>query len=304
MKKTLKSGEWCSKLTISEQEIIDMLVVEKLTIKQIASRRKTSIQAVYQIVQNLKEKGAFTTGHKKVENFGGSIQLPLKNGIRLHAEQWLIKILWKPDSFQKFINTKIHKDNNEIRIHDDSIEVYSVHSFFGSDTWAATAKSIDYWNFFFAKLEQELRVIFLKSGSTNIKRVKAEYAHIRNGLAIQAEAEGAKIQIRAREDGKVWFVIDNSFNLHEAETKHPQTAHKDMRDVVEPFFNDLRDNESVPLSQISVFIAQSSKQLNEVTHALTALAHSEQALVTTMKAMLPKPQEKEIVPKERPDYFG
>ena len=50
------------------------------------------------------------------------------------------------------------------------------------------------------------------------------------------------MRVYTTEDHKLWFTIDNSLNLHEAETQHPKTAKHDMQEVVRPFFNDMRDH--------------------------------------------------------------
>lgn len=230
-----------SKLTKAEKEILNLLTDEFLTTKKIAIRRKTSVRAVQKIIKKLKEKGAYNIGSQKVRFIEGTSE---PNGIRLHAEQWLIKIIEKNNNYKEKIGKSILIDNNTIRIHRDCISIYSNTYFYGNDVWSATAKSINYWNSLITKLEWELKIILIKPRKQNIERVRAEYAQIRNGLAIKCEKEAEKIKIRTREDGKIWFEIDNSFNLREAETKHPETAERDMQGVVEPFFNDLRDKES------------------------------------------------------------
>src|SRR3990167_2479730 len=76
---------------------------------------------------------------------------------------------------------------------------------------------------------------------------------IHNGLAVKMEGEGEKIRIRSNELGKVWFEIDNSWNLHEAETKG-KTAQRDMQGVIEPYFNDMRDKDNFLPSDVKKMI--------------------------------------------------
>ena len=231
-----------SELTKSEKEVLLLLTDEFLTVQQIAIRRKTSIRAVQKTIKSLKEKGALNIGSQKVRFSDGSGEPP-RNGMRLHAEQWLIKILNKDERYNDLVGKSIRIDDNTVRLHRDVIVIYSNKHFYGSDTWATTAKSIDYWNSFFTKLEWKFKIILVKRDAENIDRVRAEYAQIKNGLAVKCEREAEKIRIRTREDGKVWFEIDNSFNYKEAETKHRKTAERDMQTIIEPYFNDMRDNE-------------------------------------------------------------
>ena len=79
------------KLTPTEEEVLNMLTGEFLTVKQIALRRKCSRQAVHKILKKLKGKGAYNIGLQKVDKANGTIQP--SNQIRLHAQQFIIKIL-------------------------------------------------------------------------------------------------------------------------------------------------------------------------------------------------------------------
>jgi len=67
---------------------------------------------------------------------------------------------------------------------------------------------------------------------------RQHYALVKNALAKQYDAEGKKLAVYA--DRGLWFLIDNSFNLHEAETVHPETADADSK-IVQDFFNSLKE---------------------------------------------------------------
>lgn len=289
-----------SKITNAEREVLDLLTNELLTIKKIAIRRQTSIRNIQKIARKLREKGFLKKGSHEVRLLNGYNE-PSGEGIRINGEQWNIKILDQSEKYKSKVGLSIIEDGNTIRCHREVIDIYSTKSFFGSDTWAATAKSIDYWNTFFVRLENELKVILVKPRVQNIERVKAEYAHIRNGLAIKCEREGDKIKIRTREDGKVWFLIDNSFNLKEAEAVHPQTAEKDMGSIVEPFFNDLRDNRPILPSEAWKLNAETMKMIHE-------LAYNQKFVMEIMKSQMHHPiEEQKPIPKEQKsmtDYIG
>ncbi len=241
-KKGLNKQEGSLPLSDIQKEILYYLTKEFLTPKQIAIRRKTSKNAVYKVINYIKEKGYLKKGLNRVENIEGTFK-PIEKGIRLHGQEFNIKILWKADKYKKLYKESNLRfiDGNDIRLYRNSIEVYSGASFFAKTAQEATSKSFIYWNRVFSKIENDLQIIILKNRASNINLVKNEYAHIENGLAKKCNIEAERIRIRTNEDNKVWFEIDNSFNLNEAETKHKETAKLDMQEVVEPFFNDLRD---------------------------------------------------------------
>lgn len=235
----------CSKqLTIAEKEVLDMLSEEYLTPKKIAIRRKSTTQAVYRIRRNLRKKGVINLINKRVAK-----TLPTSNHFatlkkRLHAQEFNIRILYKDKRYQETRKKSnvINIDGNTIRLYKNTIELYSGQSFYADTVDKVTAKSFKYWNRLFARMEHDLKVLLVKSRSQNIRLVNHHYSEINNELARDIDVKVEKIRVYAEDDGKLWFLIDNSFNLHEAETVHPDTAQLDMRDTIVPFFNGLRSN--------------------------------------------------------------
>ncbi|MBM3191435.1 MAG: hypothetical protein FJZ63_02110 [Chlamydiae bacterium] len=78
-------------------------------------------------------------------------------------------------------------------------------------------------------------------GRYRFKVSRQHYALIKNALAKQYDKEGNKLYV-ASEQGSFWFIIDNSFNLHEAETIHPKTAVQDNKKI-QDFFNGVKQLE-------------------------------------------------------------
>lgn len=70
---------------------------------------------------------------------------------------------------------------------------------------------------------------------------KQHYALVKNALAKQYNRDGKKLEVYSGEG--LWFVIDNSHNLNEAETVHPKTAVDDNKKV-QDFFNGLKATEN------------------------------------------------------------
>jgi len=287
----------CSKdLTPTEQEVLYLLTDEFLTPKQIQQRRQISHQAVYKIIGNLRKKGAFNSGMVKVAKLQRTMQ-PCNQKIRLHGQEFNIKILHMDQRYQQALERSnlLVSDGNTIRLYKDSIEVYSGHDFTSDDVQKATAKSFVYWNRFFARLEHDLKVILIKPNSQNIKLVNQHYAETNNEFSKECERKGDHVRIYTKEDGKLWFVIDNSFNLHEAESLHPKTAKQDMEGV-KSFFNDLRAR-PVTLSQIKELLHQSAEINKETASGLNVVAD-------LVRAQLPQQQKGEEQPKGVASYIG
>lgn len=280
----------------AQKEVLHLLTEEFLTVKQIAIRRKTSNKAVYKIIKKLQKKGFLKGGLNR--GLKKPIHPSKKNLIRLHGQEFNIKLLYKFSRYEelrKRSNTII-VGGNTIRLYSHSLEIYGNNAiFYGITEKEAYSKSMAYWFKFFNRLENELKIIIVKDRSRNIKEVNAHYSEIDNELAKECDKTKEKIDVKATKDGKTWFKIDNSFNLHELETLHPETGKEDMGEVVRPFFNDLRDNRPLKVSQIVALIA-------EITDLHKETASGLKGVVDLMK---PK---KEIKPKikleKRPSYIG
>lgn len=284
-----KSGVVNSPLTPTEQVILSLISNEYLTPKQIARRQNISLSRVYRIIKNIKKKGHLNSVQKGVQKNEPGFQ-PLKhNLIRLHGQEFNIKLLFKDKKYTNSVGKLITLDGNTIRCYRDSIEVYSGHSFYADDVQKATVKSLEYFTKLFYRLENDLNIIIMKPRSQNIILVNQHYAEINNELAEESEQKGYKIRIYSNENGKLWFVIDNSFNLHEAETQGI-TAKEDMQEIVRPFFNDLRDNKPPLPSEVYSILSETVRQNKETAIGLNLL-------VKVMSSKIPDQP-------ERPDYFG
>jgi len=293
-KKVESQGSVVTKLTQTQEQVLFLLTQEYLTPKRVSIRRQTSVSAVYKTIEKLKEKGILNKHLEKVEKkrttFGVKLHL-----IRLHAEEYNIKILYKDQRYKKLLekNTTMTIDGNTIRLYGNSMEVYSGQSFYGDTSQKAESIAIKYWNRFFSKLEGKLKLIIIKEGYFNISRVNAHYAETNNELAEECNRKADKIRIYAKEDGKLWFTIDNSFNLNEAETMHPKTAKRDMEDVIRPFFNDVREN-PVLISDILKLIKEQAFQNKETASGLNAI----------VRLMKPEEVKRDKAQKKIPEYIG
>lgn len=284
-------------VSANQQETLELLK-NGLTNKQIAQRRHISERAVRKTIKKLKDNGLFSTGNEGGGSYSFNL-LPQKNEnlIRLHNEQFKIKAKGLE------AGKRIEIDGNKIHIWKNSIDVYSNQSFFGASVDEAEKKSIAYWDRLFSIIENDFNIIIRKDRKHNIRRVRAHYAETNNEIARKANKEGDKISLKAAEDGKEWLKADNSLHLHEIETVHPTTAKEDMKEVIRPFFDELRANPyflqdiRAALIDVKDSIIFVSKQHAETAVALNAISQA-------FKAILPEKPEEPRLSKEKPDYFG
>lgn len=225
------------KLSPEQQQIAKMLITENELPKNIATRRQTTLSAVYKTITKLRKKGIIKRGVMrglKNSGMGNKIQPPtkqLQQGIRLHAQKFTAKLLYQSPAYGQLRQNKniFFIDGNTITLHRNSLRIFSRKGldFWGADCIRATALSMDYWNKIFQRLEDKLRVIIIKGENTRIKQFDAHYSEVNNEIAEGYVKKKVKIKLFAREDGKLWFEIDNSWNFKEAEFKHPETAEDD-----------------------------------------------------------------------------
>lgn len=289
------------KLSPIQRQILRLTVVDGLTVKQIANRRGTTEAAVYKIIRKLKKKGYA----KYISQWGLTktdppltIQPPtnkLQHGIRLHGQEFNCKILWKSPAYDKLLRSKnlIYFDNNTVRLYRDSVEVYSAEhrEWLAEDEQRATALSMRYWSSFFGQLEQRLHVILIKGMNTRIRQVNAHYAEINNELAKDANDRKVRISIFGTDDAKLWFKIDNSWQLNEAETLHSDRSKQDMQQI-KRFFNDVRDNNPPTVTELTkiihdVAVNQQMYAENIVAHiaAIQQLGHGVEKLTKLLETM-------------------
>lgn len=257
-------------LTRVEREVLKLLTKDFLTPKQISYSRKCSHQAVYKTIKKLRKKGLLGTGLQEVAKTQGTMQ-PFSK-IRLHGQEFNIRILWKDQNYQRILKRSniIFLDNNTVRLYKNSLEVYSGHSFFAEEEQKATSISLDYWKRFFVRLEAELKIILVKPRSANIKLVKQEYARTDSELSESSIERGERIRVYAEEDGKLCFITDDSFGFKEDETLHPETAKFD-RKAVDKQVNDWRLHDPPTNSELAVHVDNVTK--NQLVHSENIKTH-------------------------------
>ena len=119
-----------------------------------------------------------------------------------------------------------------------SIIIYDKASYFADAALQAKSTAIATHISIIKHIERLLHTSFQIGTDYKFKVSRQHYALIYNALAKQYNESGEKLEVRT--DKGVWFIIDNSFNMNEAETVHPTSAMTDNRKV-QDFFNGLKD---------------------------------------------------------------
>jgi len=149
---------------------------------------------------------------------------------------------------------------------------------------SAEAKSMAIYGFlaYVKTLETHLKANFSFGGQYKFKVTRQHYALVKNALAKQYNAEGKKLEVYSA--GDLWFIIDNSFNLHEAETVHPATADTDNLKV-QKFFNGIKKYEGFTPEMLVNGIGQNAQNLNNYAKHLEAHVESVRELGSSVKEL-------------------
>lgn len=171
--------------------------------------------------------------------FQFKLQIPknLRNWNR--REEFFKKLGIKFKKLQVPANSQaIEFKGRKIHLTDKSIIIYERESFIQETAAESQSQAIDNFLRIIKSLERELKANFGEFGKYRFKVSRQHYSLIKNALAKQYDKEGKKLEVY--NDTGLWFLIDNSFNLHEAETLHPKTAVSD-NEKVQTLFNGIKE---------------------------------------------------------------
>jgi hypothetical protein len=160
-------------------------------------------------------------------------------------------------------------EGRKVWLTDPSVVIYDRSSYFAATS--KDSKQLALYKLFalVRQLERSLHADFTERAGRQyrFKVSRQHYALVKNALAEQYDAEGQKLQVRTT--AGLWFLIDNSFNFHEAETVHAETADTDNRKV-QDFFNSLKE---YPLTTDFILQAMNGIQQNQVLFAENIHSH-------------------------------
>lgn len=154
------------------------------------------------------------------------------------------KIKYKPIG-SNWQGERILINNYKVWLTPISIVVYfpNFKSFMGKTAKDTKNYAIYEFKRVISQTETLLGVSFRINNNYKFKVSRQHYALIKNSLARQYDKEGNKLYCYTAEG--LWFIIDNSYNLHEAETVHGSTALTD-NEKVQNWFNGLKETPITP----------------------------------------------------------
>jgi len=155
----------------------------------------------------------------------------------------------------------------------------------------AKSKAIYCFLAFVKSLESHLKANLSYGGQYKFKVTRQHYALVKNALAKQYDSEGKKLEVYSA--GELWFIIDNSFNLHEAETVNPQTADTDNLKV-QAFFNGIKRYEGFTPEFVVNSIGQNTANLDYYAKNLQAHVDSIKKLGTAVEELVKIVKKKDL----------
>jgi|TARA_Y100000310_G_scaffold3308_1_gene4227 hypothetical protein len=252
LKKGLRPSQICKDLDISKQKLNYYIS----SLKHSGFIEKIGY-GIWKIIKDLEVKEVKKTTRVAPKQ----LELLTSDRVRGHAFQFVLKLPKNLRNWNKreqiFNKTNFSYDplilgglnrgqkivfkGRKIWLTDKSIIIYEKASYISNTAQEAKDYAISDLLNLVKTLERKLQANFTYEGKYKFKVSRQHYALIKNALAKQYDREGKKLEIY--NSSGLWFLIDNSFNLHEAETLNPKTAVKD-NEKVQNFFNGLKDQEN------------------------------------------------------------
>lgn len=236
-----KSGGSNHPATPAEERLLALL--EKgVTLKKAAKELRISLSRVYTLRDRLVKKGGLKMGLKNVTS--PEIQPPRADArYRVHGVLVTVPVRHKTEGYLRRMrqsNVRYY-DGHRVTLGPRFVKVRGSESlmFWGISPEDSQAQAEEWVERFLSMLEGRLDTVLLKPGSGF--EFFYHHAEVKNGIAEEARVRKERIVVRG-ENGKVWLITDNSFNLDEMETVESRAAGEDMERVVAPVMNDYREH--------------------------------------------------------------
>jgi len=199
---------------------------------KISDEMNISKQKLNYYIHKLKDQGIIKKIGYGVWEVKKSTKDTIEKEVRGHAFIWKIKlpkirnwekrleILEKLKIDYKLIGLKktprIILKNKKIWLGNKNIVIYDINSFIGKTSLEARKLAVYRLISILEELENKLSISLKINGTYEFKVSREHYALMKNNLAIQCNKDNEKIYVYDK--GGLWFCVDNSFNLDEAET--------------------------------------------------------------------------------------
>ena len=177
---------------------------------------------------------------------------------------------------------KINLKGRKVWLTNKSIIIYEKSSYFAQTANQTKSYAINSFISLIRSLERTLHADLSFGGKYKFKVSRQHYSLIKNALAKQYNASGERLQVY--NDKGLWFLIDNSYNLDEAETVHPKTAVKD-NEKVQNFFNGVKGQENYTPAFVVTSIAQNSQNLGSLMKEQVVYAENIKSHIKAIKQL-------------------
>lgn len=210
------------------------------------------------------------TSSKVAEIRGHAFMWKVKGNLKIN---W-IKLLQEMKVDYKLINSgktpSIIIQDKKIWLGKESIIIYEPESFMGINAIETRKSAVIRLVEILEALEKRLD-IDLKPYTFQVRR--QHYSIIKNSLAIQCNRIGQKMEVSNSKG--MWFIIDNSYNLNEAETIHPESALTDNLGVQKYFNSHKETGFKVTPEFILNRVDELQKQIEQVTQSNLIMAEND-----------------------------
>lgn len=135
---------------------------------------------------------------------------------------------------------RIYINDKKVHLYDRSIIIYDKASYISNQAKKTKSYAINDFLKTIHKLETFFKVTFKQNKGYKFKVCREHYALIKNALARQYSQDNKRLYVFCSKG--LWFIIDNSYNLHEAETVLLNEAVPD-NEGIQNYFNEHKETD-------------------------------------------------------------
>jgi DNA-binding transcriptional ArsR family regulator len=219
------------------------------------------------------------------ETMGNHLNLLKPNNSRGHAFMFVVKVPnklrnWnKREEILKKLEIKYENLKNlgngqkleikgrKIHLKNNSIIIYETMSYLAEMASGSKKQAVYSLLSTMKSIERELHANFSIKGNYQFKVARSHYALVKNALAKQYDHKKKKLQVF--NGNGLWFLIDNSFNLHEAEIIQNKEGDKKAIDRTEGMANFMNDLDKTNYETTPTFLLKSFNEQNKQIGQLT-----------------------------------
>lgn len=292
-------------LSIVEEEFLRLFTQEHLTLRLAALRRGCSLENARKYRKKLIEKGYMDARYNQVVSEGFSPQ-PGATNWTLHALEYVVEIIAGQKervyaAARGKAQGQIACRGSTVLLFDDSIHIKVSQVFESDSPEKCVWRSAEYMEALLRVLEHDLGLVLLKDRRQNIKRVKGEFSHMNDRLALQPGAQ--ELRVYAGDDGKPRVVVDWSpGRIPEIEFPHSQHGQPDATKY-DAYLRDLVEKNTLKLSELSGLVYENFVTQQRLAEQVRSVAQALEVSIKMQQRMNPEVVPETFDPKVV-NYFG